>query len=190
METECTPVTSAAITVANPALVTAIAVMTLIVAAVTVGPMVLPYQTAVIDSGSMEPSVRTGELVFLREVSADRLRVGDVITFEKPGDPDTLVTHRVVGIEEGDGGGSLVTRGDANPVPDSWRLRQTGKYWTYVTGVPVAAAMSMPACGARAWPLKTRRRPNDDERGPLVGWSSRSVAGSRAALNRSSTCVR
>ena len=58
------------------------------------------------------------------------------------------------------------------------------------TGVPVGAAMSMPLCGLRAWPLKTRRRPNDDERGPLVGASSCKVAGSRAAEKRRSTSPR
>ena len=37
------------------------------------------------------------------------------------------------------------------------------------TGVPVAAAMSMPECGARDSLLKTRRRPKELVRTPSIG---------------------
>jgi hypothetical protein len=33
----------------------------------------------------------------------------------------------------------------------------------------MAAAMSMPLCGLRAWQLNTRRRPNELERRPATG---------------------
>jgi len=46
-----------------------------------------------------------------------------------------------------------------------------------ITGVPVGAAMSIPECGLRDWPLNTRRSPKELERGPRTGCSKRSVAG-------------
>ena len=45
------------------------------------------------------------------------------------------------------------------------------------TGVPAGAAMSIPLCGLRAWPLNTRRSPNELERAPGTGWRIRSDAG-------------
>ena len=42
--------------------------------------------------------------------------VGRVITFDNPGPEGHILTHRVVSIDED---GSLVTKGDANPTPDS-----------------------------------------------------------------------
>ncbi|WP_246295008.1 hypothetical protein [Piscinibacter koreensis] len=47
--------------------------------------------------------------------------------------------------------------------------------------------MSIPLCGLRRSPLKTRRKPNDDERGPLAGLASSSVAGSGEAVKRLNT---
>src|SRR6202165_2706959 len=38
-----------------------------------------------------------------------------------------------------------------------------------VTGDPAGAAMSMPECGLRDSPLKMRRMPNDELRGPGTG---------------------
>jgi len=40
----------------------------------------------------------------------------------------------------------------------------------------------MPLCGLRGWPLNTRRSPNDPERGPRTGGSSRRLSGA-ASLN-------
>ena len=39
--------------------------------------------------------------------------------------------------------------------------------------VPFGAAMSMPLCGLRGWPLKTRRSPNEFERVPGTGGGQR-----------------
>jgi hypothetical protein len=45
------------------------------------------------------------------------------------------------------------------------------------TGVPAAAAMSMPLWGARGWSLNRRRFPNESERTPSTGARIASVAG-------------
>lgn len=81
-------------------------------------------------TGSMEPSLHTGDYIYVKKVPADELEVGDVITFRsEEGDVSgKLVTHRIIEITpEGD----FVTKGDANTIADSKRIRQDqiiGKY--------------------------------------------------------------
>ena len=104
----------------------------LTVLVVGVGPRVLPYRTYAITGGSMEPRIPLGAEVFVRPVRADRLRVGDVITFHKPDDVGELVTHRIVAIR----GRTLITKGDANDDPDAWRIRAVGTGWRYAFSVP------------------------------------------------------
>jgi len=54
------------------------------------------------------------------------------------------------------------------------------------------AAMSMPVCGLRAWPLNTRRRPNELERRPGAGATMPSAVGGASVNVRStpSRCAR
>lgn len=81
-------------------------------------------------TGSMEPSLHTGDYIYVKKVPADELEVGDVITFrsEESDVSGKLVTHRIIEITpEGD----FITKGDANTIADSKRIRQDqiiGKY--------------------------------------------------------------
>ena len=68
-------------------------------------------------SGSMEPSIPVGALVFVREVSADKIEVGDVIT-SFSSDGQALVTHRVRRIITDGDEYMYITRGDANNTDD------------------------------------------------------------------------
>lgn len=67
----------------------------------------------VVETGSMSPSVRPGDVVLTRPDAASA-EVGSIITFHAD-DGDGLVTHRVVDLDDG----RFVTRGDANPTNDS-----------------------------------------------------------------------
>jgi signal peptidase I len=106
------------------------------VALIGVGPRVLPYRTYAVTGGSMEPTIPLGAEVFLRPVQAEWLRVGDVITFHKPGDANELVTHRIVAIRGHGAAKVFVTKGDANRMPDAWRVRAAGTGWRYAFSVP------------------------------------------------------
>jgi len=88
--------------------------------AVAVIPWALGGAALTLLSGSMEPWARAGDMVVVRPVDADDLRLGDVVTFqERSGDP-TLVTHRIVGRlgPDDQGRDRLITRGDANGAND------------------------------------------------------------------------
>lgn len=71
-------------------------------------------------SGSMEPVLSPGDLVFVRE--SERLAVGDVITFRPDPQRDFVVTHRIIEVQDANGVVRLRTQGDANEDPDPWTL--------------------------------------------------------------------
>jgi signal peptidase len=81
-------------------------------------------------TGSMGESIPAGSLVLTRSVPPSSLRVGDVITFEKPRGAPGLDTHRIIRIEDSNGHTTYRTKGDANSVEDPWVLEfghgQTG----------------------------------------------------------------
>lgn len=60
------------------------------------------YDIYTVLSGSMEPDIKTGSLVYVKEVQSFTLKEGDTITFMK-GNKDTIVTHRIYSIDEQDG---------------------------------------------------------------------------------------
>jgi signal peptidase len=67
----------------------------------------------VVESGSMEPNIKTGSLSFInKHVKYDDIKVNDIIAFSV--ETGNKVTHRVVNItDEG-----LETKGDANNLSD------------------------------------------------------------------------
>ena len=108
----------------------AIVVAALSVAALAVGPRVLPYQAYTIETGSMTPTLPVGTEVILVKTSASRLKVGDIISFHAPPNGE-IVTHRIVRIERDRGKRVFVTKGDANGLPDAWRVPATGEGWRF-----------------------------------------------------------
>ncbi len=66
-------------------------------------------------SGSMRPGIQPGDVVVVRAVPTDKLKVGDVIAYLPP-THTTPVLHRIVSIDST----GLVTQGDANNVSDPW----------------------------------------------------------------------
>ena len=94
---------------------TIILVVLLAAAAVILVPMLLGYKEMAVLSGSMEPTIPVGSLVYVKPVEASELEVGDVCTYYLS-DGETFVTHRVMSIDPD--AQTLVTQGDANDTPD------------------------------------------------------------------------
>jgi len=65
-------------------------------------------------SGSMEPSIATGSVVIISPISANDIRVGDVIAFTRDG---LDVCHRAISIHQGPPL-QFTTKGDSNTSPD------------------------------------------------------------------------
>ncbi|MCL2670432.1 MAG: signal peptidase I [Clostridiales bacterium] len=90
----------------------------LIVALAMVIPWLFGVQPKVVLTGSMEPNLPVGSLVYVVPVSAEEdLAVGDIITY--PGvEGGKDVTHRVNRIETEEGIKKFYTKGDANEDED------------------------------------------------------------------------
>lgn len=86
------------------------------VAAVILAPLLLGYKEMAVLSGSMEPAIPVGSIVYVMPLDdASLLEPGDICTYTLP-DGETMVTHRVVSIDADSQ--TLVTKGDANNVED------------------------------------------------------------------------
>ena len=80
-------------------------------------PDVFGYKPMIVLSGSMETSIHTGDLVFVKMVDTDTLKEGDVIAFRN--EEDTVTTHRIVKVIFEDEKQYFKTKGDANNAEDS-----------------------------------------------------------------------
>jgi signal peptidase len=94
-----------------------------IAALLVLAPALIGWERYAIVSGSMTGTYDEGSLVLAEVVPVAELRVGDVITYTPPAG-DHLVTHRISWIGRDDAGHRVFrTKGDANPIADSYTFR-------------------------------------------------------------------
>ena len=108
------------------------------VLALGVGPQFLPYRTYTVLSGSMEPTIHVGAVVVAVPADGSTLRVGDIITVNRPGHAGEHVTHRIYRVEDGPKGLLFITKGDANGAPDAWVVSEKDSGSKYLFSVPWA----------------------------------------------------
>ena len=117
------------------------------------------YKPFIVLSGSMEPSIMTGDMVFVKETDPDSLKVGDVIAYKSG---SAVVTHRSEVGERRDavchsgrrqqrcrpGNGETGGRGRHLPETDCW-CRESGDVHAddhgndIVCGVPAGAVCAV-----------------------------------------------
>lgn len=102
----------------------------------------------VVEGGPTESMVPIGSLVLVAPISANAVRVGDLVTVTLP---DRIVTHRVVDITQGDSGQLFTLRGDAMAAPDAITVQPSpvvGRPWAAIPtlgyAVTYAEAYSSP----------------------------------------------
>jgi signal peptidase I len=93
----------------------------------------LGFATFVVTGGSMEPTIHKGSLIIDQPVTADALRLGDIITFDHY---DQMTTHRIVGVEGSATGTLFSTKGDANRVTDPEPLTFPGRVGLVKLAIP------------------------------------------------------
>lgn len=98
------------------ALLTVVAALVLAVSV----PQAFGFEALTVMSGSMEPSVATGDVVLNRVAAPLDVRVGDVVTFRDPQDETRLITHRVRSVRVTGDLAEFVTKGDANDTTEEW----------------------------------------------------------------------
>ena len=80
------------------------------------------WDPVVVSSGSMSPTLHVGDVLFVEEHPDELLGQQSVITYRRSAD-DELVTHRVFEALKDEE--SYVTKGDANPTPDTDLVHRT-----------------------------------------------------------------
>ena len=92
-----------------------------------VGPHLLGYRTMTMLTPSMSPGIDPGDVTIVTPIAVSEVTEGMVITYHKPIDDRSLVTHRVVSVEAGpDGAVQIQTKGDANTAVDPWTATLQG----------------------------------------------------------------
>ena len=95
---------------------------TLVLAALVIAcaPLTVPrlvgYQIYSVVSGSMEPAISLGSIVYVKAVEPAGLETDDVIAFYGARDSASIITHRIV--ENRVLMGEFITKGDANQTED------------------------------------------------------------------------
>ena len=149
----------------------------LIAVIVTALPLTIPrymgYEIFDVISGSMEPAIPVGSVVYISEVQPEEVEEGEVIAFHKDAGP---VLHRVV--ENRFVVGEFVTKGDANPQEDfstvpydaligrvARHIPYLGSFYSlYASSVGKLYALTFAACGVMFNILAGRLRARSRER--------------------------
>ena len=110
---------------------TILVVLVVIFAVFLMGSRLVGLQVFHVISPSMEPNYRVGDLIYVKAVDPDSVKVGDPITFVMNEDL-VVATHRVVAIDKENR--QFTTKGDANKGEDD-----TPVHFNNLIGVPVFA---------------------------------------------------
>lgn len=103
------------------------------------------YKSFLIQSGSMEPSIMTGDIIIIHQTG--QYEKNDVITFQN--EESRIITHRVIEINNKGGDMFFVTKGDANRSEDEGVVSQTSILGKVIYVIPklgflVAFSKSLP----------------------------------------------
>lgn len=98
------------------ALGTALLIMLIVLCIPFTLPRFVEYQAYTVISGSMEPAIPVGSLVYIKEMEPENVLKGDIIAYYGGRDSNAIITHRVV--ENRVIMGEFITKGDANRTED------------------------------------------------------------------------
>lgn len=102
------------------------------------GSRMLGYRLFTVLSGSMEPTIPTGALIFVKPVEPESIREGQIITFLL--DENTVATHRVVEILPDETDSRVLrfrTKGDSNTAADGSPVHCQNVLGTPTLTIPV-----------------------------------------------------
>ena len=118
---------------------TCLLVVLALVAAVLIVPKFLGYTQYAVLSGSMEPKIKVGSIVYTKTTDIADLETGDIITYKLAG--DTMVTHRIVSVNDAEQ--TVITKGDANETEDAAPVAFDSIQGAYVFHVPLLGYISI-----------------------------------------------
>lgn len=103
------------------------------------------YKPMMVLTDSMDPKIKSGDLIIIKEVDPNTLEEGDIITFFDPaGNGHTTVTHRIeTRIDDPKSGLYFETKGDNNNTSDSRPVKADAVVGIYLFRIPVVAHIAM-----------------------------------------------
>ena len=118
---------------------TILVVLVVIFAALLVGARLIGLNVYTVLSGSMEPEYSVGDLIYVKKVAPESIRVGDPITFVLNEDL-VVATHRVIEVDTANQ--RFFTKGDANDVADANPVHFNNLIGKPVLAVPLLGYVS------------------------------------------------
>ena len=116
---------------------------------VSVVPAVAGWQSTVVMSGSMAPTVQAGDVTLVRPVDTADLTPGQVLLVDDPDVPGGLRLHRLVAVTDG----GLQLKGDANPTADGSLVAPAAVHGVAALRLPDLGLPVVWASGGRWLPL-------------------------------------
>lgn len=107
---------------------TVLVVLIVLCAVFLMGSRLLGFRVFTVISGSMEPEYSVGDLIYVKSVDVETIKVDDPITFVL-NENLVVATHRVIDIDKENK--CFYTKGDANDIPDASPV-----HFNNVIGVP------------------------------------------------------
>ena len=81
-------------------------------------PRVLGGTSLTVLTGSMQPTLNPGDVIAIRSIPVEDIRIGDIVTYQAESNDPALITHRVTGLGFNADGIVLTMQGDANGAAD------------------------------------------------------------------------
>lgn len=104
-------------------------------------PRLMGYHIYSVVSGSMEPAIPVGSLVYIKDSAPEDMQVDEVIAFYGARDSNAIITHRVV--ENRVVMGEFITKGDANQTEDMNPVSYDNFIGKVVLSVPVIGKLAL-----------------------------------------------
>lgn len=99
-------------------------------------PLALGDHSYVVRSGSMTPTIETGDVVVAQPIDPLSARVGQIVTFKDPDGSGRLLSHRVRAVHRNGTDVSFVTQGDANTGEEKWNVPVDGQIGRVLYRIP------------------------------------------------------
>lgn len=86
-----------------------------------------------ITTSSMEPTIKTGDIIIIKKENENNLKKDDIITFYQKGEN---ITHRILEINENGNRKEYITKGDNNKLKDTNRITYEDINGKFVVKIP------------------------------------------------------
>lgn len=114
-------------------------VFLLIMALLMFVPNLIGYKSMAVISGSMEPNIPVGSIVYAKKADFEDFKVGDVVSYRIS--ESSMVTHRVEEIDND--ARTLTTKGDANETVDGSPVEENQIVGKVAFSVPLIGFISI-----------------------------------------------